>query len=166
MPFCISGGTALGEGVGEILTPLPAPPAHLLVVAKPLSSADTGRIYRAYDEARMESAHSVGPVVSALRSGSIPDLASAVGNDLTPVTAGLVPEVDMPGADASSVRCARGLDERKRNGCLRDLRRRRDRRDREGYGRCSFRRRLRATLPWGGERLTRVAWHMGAQISP
>jgi 4-diphosphocytidyl-2-C-methyl-D-erythritol kinase len=95
VPFCISGGTSLGEGVGEILTPLPTPPAHLLVVAKPLSSAHTGKIYRAYDKARMESSHSVGPVVSALRSGNIPDLASAIGNDLTPVTAGLVPEVDM-----------------------------------------------------------------------
>jgi 4-diphosphocytidyl-2-C-methyl-D-erythritol kinase len=94
VPFCISGGTALGEGVGEILTPLPTPPAHLLVIAKPLSSADTGKIYRAYDEARVESTHSVGPVVSALRAGSIPALASAIGNDLTPVTAGLVPEVD------------------------------------------------------------------------
>ncbi len=72
VPFCISGGTALGEGVGEILTPLPAPPAHRLVVAKPLRSADTGKIYRAFDEAGTESTHSVGPVVSALRSGSHP----------------------------------------------------------------------------------------------
>jgi 4-diphosphocytidyl-2-C-methyl-D-erythritol kinase len=94
VPFCISGGTALGVGVGEILTPLPTPPAHVLVIAKPLSSADTGKIYRAYDEASVESTHSVGPVVSALRAGSIPDLASAIGNDLTPVTAGFVPEVD------------------------------------------------------------------------
>jgi 4-diphosphocytidyl-2-C-methyl-D-erythritol kinase len=94
VPFCISGGTAMGEGVGEILTMLPAPPAHLLVVAKPLSSADTGKIYRAYDEARVESTYSVGPVVSALRAGSIPDLASAIGNDLTLATAGFVPEVD------------------------------------------------------------------------
>ena len=93
VPFCISGGTVLGEGIGEILTPLPAPPVHHLVVAKPLGSADTGRIYRAYDEARTENTRSVGPVVSALRSGSVPDLASAVANDLTPVTAGFIPEV-------------------------------------------------------------------------
>ena len=52
VPFCVSGGTALGEGVGEILTPLPAPPAHLLVVAKPLRSAETGKIYHAFDEVR------------------------------------------------------------------------------------------------------------------
>jgi len=93
VPFCISGGTALGEGVGEILTLLPAPPAHRIVVAKPLSSADTGKIYRAYDETRTESTQFVAPVVSALRSGSLPDLASAIGNDLTPVTASFITEV-------------------------------------------------------------------------
>jgi 4-diphosphocytidyl-2-C-methyl-D-erythritol kinase len=93
VPFCISGGTALGEGVGEKLTPLVAPPAHRLVVAKPLGSADTARIYRTYDSAETQITHSVEPVVSALRSGSLPDLASAVGNDLAPVTRGLVPEV-------------------------------------------------------------------------
>jgi 4-diphosphocytidyl-2-C-methyl-D-erythritol kinase len=93
VPFCISGGTALGEGVGEILMSLPAPPIHHLVVAKPTRSVDTGKIYHAFDEARTESMRSVEPVVSALRSGSLPALASAVGNGLTPVTARFVPEV-------------------------------------------------------------------------
>jgi 4-diphosphocytidyl-2-C-methyl-D-erythritol kinase len=93
VPFCISGGTAIGEGVGEILTPLPGPPAHHLVLAKPQRSADTGKIYRSYDAAETESARSVEPVVSALRSNSVPALAAAVGNDLAPVTKDFVPEV-------------------------------------------------------------------------
>jgi 4-diphosphocytidyl-2-C-methyl-D-erythritol kinase len=93
VPFCISGGTALGEGVGEILTPLPAPQAHRLVIAKPLRSAATAGIYRAYDEAKTGGTRSVGSVVSALRSRSVTDLASAVGNDLAPVTRAFVPEV-------------------------------------------------------------------------
>jgi len=93
VPFCISGGTALGEGVGEILTPLPAPPAHHLVVAKPSRSADTAGIYRAYDEAETESINSVKPVVSALLSYNLPALAAAVGNDLASVTRGIIPEV-------------------------------------------------------------------------
>jgi 4-diphosphocytidyl-2-C-methyl-D-erythritol kinase len=93
VPFCISGGTALGEGVGEMLTPLPGPPAQHLALAKPHSSADTGEIYRAHDAAGAESARCVEPVISALRSGSLRDLAAAVGNDLTSVTSDLVPEV-------------------------------------------------------------------------
>ena len=93
VPFCVSGGTALGEGIGEILTPLPSPPMHHLVVAKPLRSVDTGMIYHAFDEARTKSTHSVKPVVSALRSGSLPAFAAAVGNDLAPVTMDIIPEV-------------------------------------------------------------------------
>lgn len=93
VPFCISGGTALGEGVGEILKPLPAPPAHRLVVAKPHRSADTGEIYRAYDVARTRSTRSVEPVISALTQGNLPGLAAALGNDLAPVTRDFVPEV-------------------------------------------------------------------------
>jgi 4-diphosphocytidyl-2-C-methyl-D-erythritol kinase len=93
VPFCIAGGTALGEGVGDVLTPLLEPPAHRLVVAKPHRSADTGEIYRAHDAAGTESARSVGPVVLALRSKNVQALAAAVGNDLAQVTRGFVPEV-------------------------------------------------------------------------
>jgi 4-diphosphocytidyl-2-C-methyl-D-erythritol kinase len=93
VPFCISGGTALGEGVGDVLTPLPAPPHHHLVLAKPDRGADTSGIYRAYNGSRAAGEACVGPVVAALRSGNLPGFAAAVGNDLEPVTAALVPEV-------------------------------------------------------------------------
>ena len=93
VPFCISGGTALGEGVGEVLTLLPAPPEHRLIVAKPRMSADTGTVYRRFDEAKTVSIRAVDPVISALRYGNLSALAASVGNDLAYVTAGFVPEV-------------------------------------------------------------------------
>jgi 4-diphosphocytidyl-2-C-methyl-D-erythritol kinase len=93
VPFCLSGGTALAQGVGEILTPLPAPPAHRFLIAKPERGADTGGIYRAYDERGSGGIASADRVVAALRSGSLTELAGALGNDLEPVTTGLVPEV-------------------------------------------------------------------------
>jgi 4-diphosphocytidyl-2-C-methyl-D-erythritol kinase len=93
VPFCLSGGTALARGLGEILTPLPAPPAHRLMIVKPERGADTGGIYRAHDERCTEGKASADQVVAALRSGSLTELAGAVGNDLEPVTAELVPEV-------------------------------------------------------------------------
>jgi 4-diphosphocytidyl-2-C-methyl-D-erythritol kinase len=92
VPFCLSGGTALGEGIGEVLTPLPAPPNHHLVLAKPIQSADTGEIYRAYDKHHAEGRASVDPVVAALKAGDLPTLADTVANDLEPVTTSLVPE--------------------------------------------------------------------------
>jgi 4-diphosphocytidyl-2-C-methyl-D-erythritol kinase len=93
VPFCLAGGTALAEGVGDVLTSLPAPPAHRLVLAKPLRGANTGAVYRAYDARPRRKMASVEPVVAALRSADLPALAGAVGNDLEPVTGELVPEV-------------------------------------------------------------------------
>jgi 4-diphosphocytidyl-2-C-methyl-D-erythritol kinase len=93
VPFALAGGTALAEGVGDILTALPAPPVHHLLIAKPERGASTGGVYRAYDARPGRGAGSVKAVVAALRSGDLPALARAVGNDLEHVTAGFVPEV-------------------------------------------------------------------------
>ena len=93
VPFCIGGGTALGEGVGEVLSSLPAPPPHHLVTAKPAAGAETAWIYRAYDERQLVESSSVAPVIKALRAGDLNTLAYAIGNDLAPVTQDHIPEV-------------------------------------------------------------------------
>lgn len=93
VPFCLSGGTTLGEGIGEVLSSLPAPAPHHLVVAKPAAGTRTGSIYRAYDEQPKEGDASIAPVVEALRVSNLHALARALGNDLAPVTKRFVPEV-------------------------------------------------------------------------
>ena len=93
VPFCLSGGTALGEGIGDVLSSLPEPPPHHLTVAKPVAGANTAQIYRAYDEQPKRGNLSVAPVVDALSAGDLNALAKALGNDLAPVTKGLVLEV-------------------------------------------------------------------------
>ncbi len=45
VPYCIMGGTALAEGVGDILTLLPAMPSTIVVLAKPPISVSTEHIY-------------------------------------------------------------------------------------------------------------------------
>ena len=92
VPFCVRGGTALGEGVGETLSPAPSPPDHRLLVVKPRRGADTAKVYRAYD-AGTAGAEATGRVLRALRSGDLAGLAAAVGNDLAPVTKAMIPEV-------------------------------------------------------------------------
>ena len=93
VPFCVSGGTALGEGVGEALSPLPSPPDHRLLVVKPRRGADTAKVYRAYDAHPVENGGSADRVLSALRSGDLGGLAGALGNDLAPVAKAMAPEV-------------------------------------------------------------------------
>ena len=93
VPFCALGGTMLGEGVGDELTPLPSPPAHRILIAKPEQVAETAAIYRAFDELPRRQGSPVDPVIEALRMGDLSLLGSAVGNDLAPITCGLVPEV-------------------------------------------------------------------------
>ncbi len=92
VPFCVSGGTALGEGVGEILRPAPPPPDHRLLVVKPRRAADTGAVYRSYD-ANFTGGGAADRVLQALRSGDLAGLAGALGNDLAPVAKRMVPEV-------------------------------------------------------------------------
>ena len=46
IPYCIEGGTFLSEGIGEILTPLPAAPDCFLVIAKPKISVSTAYVYK------------------------------------------------------------------------------------------------------------------------
>ncbi|MBO5366736.1 MAG: 4-(cytidine 5'-diphospho)-2-C-methyl-D-erythritol kinase, partial [Peptococcaceae bacterium] len=45
VPYCIQGGTALAEGIGEVLSVLPAPPACHLVIAKPDINVSTKFVY-------------------------------------------------------------------------------------------------------------------------
>lgn len=93
VPFCVAGGTALAEGVGERLTPLPPPPDHHLLIAKPRQWASTAEVYRLHDELSPKGSASVKRVVSALHGEDLDALAAALGNDLAGVTRALVPEV-------------------------------------------------------------------------
>ncbi len=94
VPFCLSGGTMLGEGVGDVLTPLPPPPPHFVALAKPEAGADTAKVYRAYDEFPRESRGDTENAISALRPGGLASFGARVGNDLASVTADFAPEVE------------------------------------------------------------------------
>ena len=50
VPYCIMGGTALSEGIGEELTSLPELPDCWFVVAKPVCSVSTAEAYGGYDK--------------------------------------------------------------------------------------------------------------------
>ena len=46
IPYCVIGGTALAEGIGEIITPLPAMPGCRILLVKPPAGVSTGFVYK------------------------------------------------------------------------------------------------------------------------
>ncbi|MEG0693478.1 MAG: 4-(cytidine 5'-diphospho)-2-C-methyl-D-erythritol kinase [Oscillospiraceae bacterium] len=53
IPFCIYGGTALVEGIGEKITPIADFPNCYVVVAKPAASVNSKSAFQAYDEGKI-----------------------------------------------------------------------------------------------------------------
>lgn len=95
VPYCLFGGTALAEGIGEKLTPLPpAPPCRVLLV-KPKQGVSTKQVYEALRIGeRPEEAHpDINAVISALQDKNIRRLCGEMGNILELVTEPLVPEI-------------------------------------------------------------------------
>lgn len=84
IPFCIKGGTQLCEGIGEVLTPLPAPPKVSLVVCKPNLYVATPWVYRAYDSIPEEKIHhpDVDGMVQSIRQGDLSAMCRGLGNVL------------------------------------------------------------------------------------
>lgn len=95
VPYCILRGTALSEGIGEILTELkPAPQCHV-VLAKPQVSVSTKAVYgklRA-NELRPEQHPDIDGMVEAIREGSLDGVTARLGNVLETVTIPDHPEI-------------------------------------------------------------------------
>ena len=50
IPYCVTGGTQLSEGIGEVLRVLPDAPQCGLVICKPPVGVSTGEVYQRYDQ--------------------------------------------------------------------------------------------------------------------
>ena len=89
VPYCIMRGTALAEGIGEVLTPLPAmPPCHI-VLAKPQAHISTRFVYTNLKANELSRHPDIDLQVRALREGDLRLLAQSMENVLETVT---VPE--------------------------------------------------------------------------
>ena len=71
VPFCILGGTALAEGIGEKLTPLPLlPPCHILI-GKPGISVSTREAYENLDLLSLSERPDIDGMIGAIRDGDV-----------------------------------------------------------------------------------------------
>ena len=93
IPFCILGGTALSEGIGDILTPIKAPvPAHLLIV-KPAIEVSTGFVYGNL-KLNEDTIHPDIDGIMSVLSESLVRTGRLLGNILETVTIPAYPIID------------------------------------------------------------------------
>lgn len=86
VPYCIMRGTALAEGIGEKLTPLPPMPKCYVLIAKPGISVSTKFVY---DNLKANSLTRHAPIdeqVEAIRAGDLHAVAASMENVLETVT--------------------------------------------------------------------------------
>lgn len=94
IPYCISGGTMLSEGIGEVLTPLPSPPDCHLVVAKPDIDVSTAFVYRNLQADRLPFHPDIDGMAEALAAGDLRGITDRMGNVLETVTVREYPVID------------------------------------------------------------------------
>ena len=94
VPYCILGGTALAEGIGEKLTPLIPAPDFYLVVAKPDISVSTKYVYQNLDTESIVRHPDIDGMVRAIESGSLQGVLDRMGNVLERVTIPAYPVID------------------------------------------------------------------------
>ncbi len=94
IPYCITGGTMLSEGIGEVLTPLPAPPECYLVVAKPDMDVSTAFVYQNLRADSLLFHPDIDGMVKALAAGDLGGITDRMGNVLETVTVPAYPVID------------------------------------------------------------------------
>lgn len=88
VPYCLMRGTALSEGIGEILTPLDPVPQCQVLIAKPSVSVSTKFVYEnLYVNQLPKTAHpDIDRLMRAIEDRDLKGLAENMGNILETVT--------------------------------------------------------------------------------
>jgi len=94
VPYCIMGGTALAEGIGEQLTALPPAPECILLVAKPDINVSTKYVYEHLDAEGVEEHPDIDGMVAAIEAKSLQGILDRMGNVLETVTVKAHPVID------------------------------------------------------------------------
>ena len=86
IPYCILRGTALSEGIGEILTPLPSMPQCHIVVAKPSIHVSTKFVYENLKLDQALQHPDIDGMIQAIASQDLLGVSDRLGNVLESVT--------------------------------------------------------------------------------
>ncbi len=97
IPYCIIGGTALSEGIGEKLTTIKDVPDCHLVVAKPDIDVSTGWVYRELDSHEIDKHPDIDGIRKAIEDGDLRGMCTLIDNVLERVTIskyGIIREIE------------------------------------------------------------------------
>lgn len=93
VPYCIIRGTALAEGIGEVLTPLPQMPPCYILIAKPGINVSTKNVYKSLRVDEIENHPEIDGMIEAIRTGSLLGVTARMANVLEDVTIGDYPVI-------------------------------------------------------------------------
>ena len=93
VPYCIMRGTALAEGIGEQLTPLPPMVKCPVLIAKPQISVSTKYVYEHLNLTETSDHPDIDRLLADMERKDLPAIASHMGNILETVTIPLHPEI-------------------------------------------------------------------------
>lgn len=95
VPYCLMRGTALAEGIGEELSPLPSMVKCPVLIAKPAISVSTKFVYENL-KLNQETVHpDIDGLIKEIEQGNLRGIAAKMGNVLESVTIPAHPEIEM-----------------------------------------------------------------------
>lgn len=86
VPYCILGGTALAEGIGELLTPLAPIPECYVLIAKPKINISTVSVFKEVDLAKIDRHPDNDKVIQAIEDGDLDTISKNMYNVLEKIT--------------------------------------------------------------------------------
>ena len=93
VPYCLMGGTALSEGIGEKLTALPSLPECSIVLVHPHISVSTKEVYEAYDRVAHTSHPDISGIRRCIEAGDFEGVCTLAGNVLEEATIPMHPQI-------------------------------------------------------------------------
>lgn len=93
VPYCLMGGCALSEGIGEVLTALKAPPACVLLLAKPDIDVSTKYVYENLKLQELDHHPDIDGIMQSIAAGSLEALSGKLENVLESVTGRAYPVI-------------------------------------------------------------------------
>ena len=94
IPYCLLRGTALAEGIGEKLRPLPPCPNCYVLIGKPSISVSTKFVYEKLDAGNIEEHPDIDRILEGLQWHNLNKISENMGNVLESVTIPAYPIIE------------------------------------------------------------------------